>query len=352
MKTVYVNAQKGYGVFIENGLLSRCGEIIKETADARKAAVITDSNVAPLYLGKVTDSLRKIGINPESFIIDAGEKSKDINTLNRILEYLAEKRITRSDLIVSLGGGVCGDIAGFAASVYLRGIKIIHIPTTLLASIDSSVGGKTAINLSAGKNLAGTFKQPEAVICDPETLLTLPRREFVNGMAEAIKYGVLFSDDFFESLATEPTGENICGMIEKCVTFKKAAVEKDEFDNGGRKLLNLGHTIGHAIEKCSGFEISHGFAVAAGMALTARAGEKLGLTNKGTAKKIEAVLTTYSLPTDTVFDASSLAAAAVSDKKTDGEDITLVIPERIGKCVLKKTPISELEYFIEKGKTR
>ena len=349
-QTVKINIGKGYRVVIERGILSECGKIAKETVGDGRAAFITDSNVAPLYLRKAEDSFSNEGITTDHYIFEAGERSKNIRTLSGILEFLAENRFTRSDTVIALGGGVVGDIAGFAASVYLRGVKIIQIPTTLLADVDSSVGGKTAVDLAAGKNLAGTFKQPETVICDPSLLSTLPHSEFTNGMAEAIKYGVLFSEEMFNCFRNEPSGDLMEDIIAKCVEYKGRTVEADEFDEGDRKLLNLGHTIGHAIEKCSDFNIPHGHAVAAGTAMMTRAGEALGMTEKGTLHRTEEILKKYSLPVNTDFTTDELVSAALSDKKRSGETITLVIPEKIGKCVLKHEPVEALERYIRLGK--
>lgn len=350
MQTVKVNVGKGYDVIIENSILSDCGKIVKKVTGKGRAAIITDSNVSRLYLQTVLTSLKNENIESESFVFDAGEQSKNISTLSDILEFLAEKQFVRSDTVIALGGGVTGDMAGFAAAIYLRGIKFIQIPTTLLAAVDSSVGGKTAIDLSAGKNLAGAFKQPEAVICDPEVFSTLPEKEFANGMAETIKYGVLFSDELFYSFNDKTTPGSLCEMIKKCVSFKARTVENDEFDNGERKLLNLGHTIGHAIEKCSNFTVSHGYAVAAGMAMIARASESLGTAEKGTAENIEKMLIKHSLPTDFDYTAEELTNAALSDKKRSGDKITLVLPTNIGKCILKDEPIQMLGKYIELGK--
>lgn len=349
-RTVKINVNKEYDVIIESGILPYCGKIVKEKLGDCRIAVITDSNVADLYLKTVLSSLAEEKLPTEHYIFNAGEKSKNISTLADILEFLADNKLTRSDAVIALGGGVTGDIAGFAASVYLRGVKFIQIPTTLLAAVDSSVGGKNAVDLNAGKNLAGTFKQPDAVICDPMTLSTLSEKEFSNGLAEAIKYGVIFSEQLFEYFENDQIEDNLDAIIEKCVVFKGKTVEKDEFDTGERKLLNLGHTIGHAIEKCSNYTIPHGFAVAAGMAMTARAGEKCGITNIGTANRIENLMKRLSLPISTTFDSSSLTAAALSDKKRSGNKITLVIPEKIGKCILKEIAVDDIEDFINKGK--
>ncbi len=348
--TVKINVGSGYDVKIGSGILSRCGEYISSVTGVCRAAVITDSNVERLYLKEVVKSLSGAGIDAECFVFPAGEESKNIQTLSNILEFLAEKAFTRTDIIIALGGGVTGDMAGFAAAVYLRGIRYIQIPTTLLAAVDSSVGGKTAIDLNAGKNLAGAFKQPSLVICDVDTLSTLPKKEFANGMAETIKYGALFSEELFAQLSENVSPDSMTEIIARCVEFKGRVVESDEFDNGERKLLNLGHTIGHAIEKCSNFKISHGHAVAAGTAMITRAAESLGIAKKGTASLIENALIKYGLPINSDFDTDALVSASLSDKKREGDKITLVLPTEIGKCILKNEPISELEKYINLGK--
>ena len=234
--------------------------------------------------------------------------------------------------------------------MYLRGIRYIQLPTTLLAAVDSSVGGKTAIDLAVGKNLAGAFKQPELVICDTDTFNTLPAREFANGMAEAIKYGILFDRELFELFNEDMSKTLIDDIVERCVRHKGYIVEMDELEKNERRLLNLGHTIGHAIEKCSHYGVPHGHGVAVGMAMIARAGEAMGITEVGTAAKIEAVLKKYDLPIDTEFDNESLTNAALSDKKRRGGNITLVIPERIGKCILHTESVDNLVRYMELGR--
>jgi 3-dehydroquinate synthase len=240
-------------------------------------------------------------------------------------------------------------MAGFAAAVYMRGISYVQMPTTLLAAVDSSVGGKTGVDLSAGKNLAGAFKQPELVLCDTDALKTLPPHETADGMAEVIKYGVLFDGDLFETLERGEISD-LTHIITKCVSLKAHIVEIDELEKNERKLLNLGHTLGHAVEKCSNFEITHGHAVAIGMAYIARAGEKLGITDTGVASRIENCLRRHSLPTACDFDADRLAAAAMSDKKRSGDTITPVLVKNIGECLLKKIPLTDLHSYAEQGR--
>lgn len=349
-RTVKVQVGKGYDVKIGGGLLNVCGKLIADTVGNARAAVITDTNVEKLYLEKTLASLREAGVDAVSFVFPAGEENKNINTLANILEFLAENKFTRGDIVVALGGGVVGDISGFAAAVYLRGIRYIQLPTTLLAAVDSSVGGKTAIDLNVGKNLAGAFKQPELVVCDTDTFDTLPAREFSNGMAESIKYGVLFDSELFDLFSEDMSKTLIDDIVERCVRHKGYIVEIDELEKNERRLLNLGHTIGHAIEKCSHYGITHGHGVAAGMAMIARAGEAMGMTESGTASKIEAVLAKYDLPIDTEYDNESLTEAALSDKKRRGGSITLVIPKEIGECVLHTEPVEKLSSYIELGR--
>ncbi len=347
MKKVTVNVNKPYDVIIGSNILSECGERIKSTVGGQRAAVITDSNVAPLYLRSVLDSLEAVGYETDSYTIPAGEQSKSITTLGQILEFLALMGYTKSDVVVALGGGVVGDITGFAAAVYLRGIDFVQLPTSLLAAVDSSVGGKTAIDLLAGKNLAGAFKQPRLVMMDTDTLLTLPNEEFSNGMAETIKYGVLFDEELFDECLNVEM--NIEDIIAKCVEYKARIVEQDEFDKGSRKLLNLGHTVGHAIEKASAYSVPHGKAVAVGMVMITRAGERFGITEKGTADRIISLLKVNDLPTEYDFDTDRLAGFAQSDKKRDGGIISLIIPEKIGKCIIKDEPVSRLKDYTKAG---
>lgn len=243
-------------------------------------------------------------------------------------------------------------MAGLAAALYLRGVRYIQLPTSLLAAVDSSVGGKTAVDLSAGKNLAGAFLQPAAVLCDTDCLGTLTPEFFADGAAEAIKTGVLCDEDLFalfEGPPLSPASPVLPEIIARCVRYKAGVVERDEKEQGERKLLNLGHTVGHAIEKCSGFTIPHGHAVAAGMAVMAQAAEALGWTQQPVAARIAACLEKNHLPTGTDFSPEALAEAALSDKKRAGGAITLVVPEKIGRCVLKKLPVAELLPVIRAG---
>lgn len=352
---VTVKTSASYPVWIGRGLLSAAGELVAERKSLCKAALISDQTTGSLFEDTVAQSLREAGFTTIGMRIPAGETSKNMTQLSAVLEFLAANRLDRSDLIVALGGGVVGDLAGLAAAVYLRGIDYIQIPTTFLAAIDSSVGGKTAVDLAAGKNLAGAFHQPIAVICDCDAFRTLPAATFADGAAEAVKYGVLTGGELFEDLAAGCGGrpglpeEILPRIVEQCVKIKADIVERDEFDQGERQLLNLGHTIGHAIEQCSHFRISHGQAVAAGMAIMARSCECAGLAGAGTAARIEAALKTQALPIGCAYTAAELARAASADKKRAGKYIQIVEPIQIGACRIRKVETAELFFIIEQG---
>lgn len=349
MKTVEVDAAVRYNIVIDKGILPKSGDMIKEVTSAERVAVITDDTVDKLYSDVVMKSLSDAGFETFKFVFPHGEKSKNISTFSSILEFLADSGLTRTDALVALGGGVVGDVAGFAAASYLRGIDFIQIPTTLLACVDSSVGGKTAIDLKAGKNLAGAFYQPKLVIADFETLSTLTDGIFADGMAEVIKYGVIFDKAFFEFLRDNEAKDNLEYVITRCVELKRDIVNADEKEKGVRALLNFGHTVGHAIEKCSGYKIPHGSAVAVGMVIISRAAYKCSFCDENCTDIIASLNKKYSLPVSTDFSASELSSAAMADKKRAGDKIKLIIPEALGNCVIKSVPTSELEKIIGEG---
>lgn len=349
MKTVEVDAAVRYNIVIDKGILPKSGNMIKEVTSAERVAVITDDTVDKLYSDVVMKSLSDAGFETFKFVFPHGEKSKNISTFSSILEFLAESGLTRTDALVALGGGVVGDVAGFAAASYLRGIDFIQIPTTLLACVDSSVGGKTAIDLKAGKNLAGAFYQPKLVIADFETLSTLTDGIFADGMAEVIKYGVIFDKAFFEFLRDNEAKDNLEYVITRCVELKRDIVNADEKEKGVRALLNFGHTVGHAIEKCSGYKIPHGSAVAVGMVIISRAAYKCSFCDENCTDIIASLNKKYSLPVSTDFSANELSSAAMADKKRTGDKIKLIIPEALGNCVIKSVPTSELEKIIGEG---
>ena len=341
-RIVPVRVREGYSVMIDSGLLAKSGQLLRETLGNRRLAVVTDSNVAKLYLPAVLESLTQAGLDGCSYVFPAGEANKRLSTLSGILEFFAEQHMTRSDCVVALGGGVTGDMAGFAAGCYLRGVKYVQIPTTLLAAVDSSVGGKTAVDLAAGKNLAGLFHQPSLVICDTDVFATLTPDEFANGAAEAIKTGILDDEALFSLFESGETTARITDIVEQCVAFKASIVEADETETGLRKTLNLGHTAAHAIERCSEYTIPHGHAVAIGLAIIARASERLGWATEPIALRVAHTLTRNGLPTKTEFSPEALAQAALSDKKRAGGKITLVVPKSIGDCALVDIPVEQL----------
>lgn len=349
MRTISVNTNPPYAVAIGPGLLKSCGERLREAVPPCHMAVVTDSNVGPLYLETVTESLNAAGYAVSAYTFPAGEESKRFETLSGILEFLASEHLTRTDCLTALGGGVAGDMAGFAAACYLRGIRYVQMPTTLLSAVDSSVGGKTAIDLRAGKNLAGAFLQPAAVLCDTDCLNSLPPAVFADGAAEAVKTGVLCDETLFALFEDGTLKADPAEVIARCVGYKAGVVERDEKEQGERKLLNLGHTVGHAVEKCSGYSIPHGHAVAAGLAVIARASEALGWAEEPIAARICACLEKNALPVSAEYAPEALAEAALADKKRSGENITLVIPKKIGLCELKTVPVTELLPVIRAG---
>lgn len=345
MKKITVEASRTYDIIIERGILSESGSIAAGLVkNPCKIMVVSDTNVYPLYGEKTADSFTKNGFEVYSFVFQAGESSKNVNTLAQLWEELAEKHFTRSDMIVALGGGVVGDLAGFAASTFLRSIQYIQIPTTLLAMVDSSVGGKTAIDLKGGKNLAGSFYQPSAVICDPDTLQTLPAEIYSDGMAEVIKYGMINKPELLQVLKGE---YDIAEVIEICVCAKRDIVNEDEKDLGVRQFLNFGHTLAHGIERSSDYTIPHGRAVAIGMVLITKAAIKAGKCTQDALLILEELLTKNGLPLWTEITAKELCDAALNDKKRKGDYITVVLPTGVGTSILEKISISELNKLIE-----
>ena len=343
MNTVTVAASRTSDIMIGRNLLPTLGAEAKKLGGAKKVCIVSETNVWPLYGECCRKSLELAGFQVISFVFPAGEASKNGLTYLELLNRLAENRLTRSDLIVALGGGVVGDLAGFAAATYLRGIRFIQVPTTLLAAVDSSVGGKTAIDLPAGKNLAGAFCQPSLVLCDTDTLNTLSEAVFRDGCAEVIKYGILYDPRLFSHLEEKGLDFDREAVITRCVELKQDVVMEDEFDTGARMKLNLGHTIGHGVDANSRFEISHGKAVAIGTAIVCRAS---GCADTG---RILAVLKHFGLPTETQYGAQALYAYTLSDKKRSGGTVNLIIPRAIGDCAIVPTAVEELKSFIEAG---
>lgn len=348
MNRLSVNAGCRYEIIIENNGLDKIGAFVQGITGVQKCAIITDSNVGPLYAERVKTSLQKSGLSVCLHIFSAGETSKKISSICEMLAFLAENSISRSDAVIALGGGVTGDMAGFAASIFLRGIRLIQIPTSLLAQIDSSVGGKTGVDLPQGKNLCGTFYQPSLVLIDPTVLSTLPERFRNDGIAEAIKYGCIQSAGLFQRLEREQPEDFLEDLIYECVNCKRQLVEEDELDNGSRMLLNFGHTFGHAIEKYYHFEgFSHGEAVGIGMLIAARAGEKLGITAAGTSRRIKGLLQKYQLPLHADASLDSLLTTIEMDKKRRGSQIGFVFVSEIGHAFIRQLSLIDLTSIFE-----
>lgn len=347
MSLLTIKASHNYDVIIGADILSDIGKYLKTKFPQVSPVIISDDNVYGLYGDTVVSSLTEAGYKVSRYLFPQGEKSKSTATLIKIWEFLASEQITRGDLIIALGGGVVGDIAGFAAATYLRGIPYIQVPTTLLAAVDSSVGGKTAVNLEAGKNLAGAFYQPSLVYCDYNTMKTLTPDRFADGVSEAIKYGILRDKELFNTLAQGKIWDNIEKIIIACLKIKADLVAADEFDRGQRQLLNLGHTIGHAIEKTSDFTITHGHAVAIGMALIAEIAVARTWADADTANKIKSALTANDLPLKSPYSIDALAEVIKRDKKRLGDTINFVIPQEIGHCQLYSVNVKDLLDFLK-----
>lgn len=333
-----------YEVLIRKGASSDIGKKLKQIARGNKTAIITDDVVMPLYSDSIIGELSGCGFETCVYVLPHGEVSKNGREYLKILEFLAESGLDRRDTVVALGGGVVGDIAGFAAATYLRGIDCVQIPTTLLSMTDSSVGGKTAIDLKAGKNLAGAFKQPKFVAIDTDFLETLPEAEIKNGLGELIKYAVIDGGEILTMLE-DGFGKNVQKIVEAAVDIKRRVVEADEKESGLRRILNFGHTPAHAAEKLSGFTLPHGVVVAAGVNLMLRASVRKADCPARDAQRIEKLCVKYGLPVAFEYTAKRLAEASAGDKKTEGEFINLVLADKIGSVFSIKVPKTELEEY-------
>ena len=348
MKTVTVKAPSGqYEVKIGAGLLPSLGAEVRACTKAKRCAVIAGENVFPLYGETALKSLRSAGLEAVSLVFPAGEQTKCLRCYGELLEFLAENRLTRSDCVIALGGGVTGDLSGFAAATYQRGVCYVQVPTTLLAAVDSSVGGKTAIDLPQGKNQAGAFYQPALVLCDTDTLATLPERELRAGFAEVIKYAVLFDPALFAALRDKTI--DLPSVIETCIKHKAAVVAEDERDTGTRRLLNLGHSFGHAVESRSHYALLHGEAVAIGTAMICRAAQNRGLLSREDCEAVITLLEAYGLPVETEYTAAELFDTLLIDKKFSGGKLHLIVPRRIGRCDIVAVTPGELRFWLEEG---
>ena len=349
MKTVEINAHNKYPVYIGDGLLDRAGALAKNNAGGEKAMIVTDNRVGELYLERAKSSLEAAGYETFFFAFIEGEQSKTPETLIDVLEAAASLGLTRGDIFVALGGGVVGDVCGLAASLYMRGTRFVQIPTTLLAAVDSSVGGKTAVDLTAGKNICGTFWQPSCVICDPATLDTLDPAAFADGMAEVIKYGAICDRGLFDAVKDGNIAPIRAEIIEKCVRHKADIVAEDEYDTGRRAVLNFGHTFAHAIEKLSEYTVSHGRAVAIGMVAAARASYKLGFSTRDVSAELASALEKNGLPTVCEYPADRVWEAAMSDKKRSGTSISPILLYDIGECFINRVSYYDFKEICRAG---
>ena len=342
MKYVHIETGTPYDVLIERGLIDSVGECIAKGLGVFKIALISDETVDRLYGDRVQSSLLSAGHRVIRLTFPGGEANKTPETVIRLQSSLLESEITRSDLIVALGGGIVGDVAGFTAATYLRGIRFVQIPTTLLAALDSSVGGKTGVNLIGYKNQIGAFWQPSMVLCDPNVFSTLTEEQYADGMAEAIKYGVAFDRSLFEMLYAD---HDISEVIRRAVTIKGDVVAADERDVGVRRLLNFGHTVGHAIETFTEHEFTHGQAVAVGMIIATRGALRMGYCRENFLDDLIGCITYRGLPNAVLATTEELISAMRSDKKRTGDEIALILPRRLGECAVETVPISDLEKY-------
>ncbi len=356
VRTVAVRTpSRAYDVLVGRGLLDEVGPVTHDAAGGEVAAVISDSNVAPLYARRVADSLEGAGYRTHLLTFPAGEQNKRLSTLETLLEGLAQAGLSRDDVIVALGGGVTGDMAGLAAALYLRGIKVVQVPTSLLAMVDSSVGGKTAVDLAHGKNLAGAFFQPHAVIADVDCFDTLSHELFTDSCGEVIKHGVLADPALFDDITDHPINapgyarDDLARIVARNVEIKRDVVNADETERGLRQTLNLGHTLGHAIEAASDFALGHGSSVAAGLCCVARAAAALGWSDASVAERIETATRAFGLPVDTSVDHQTIFRYATHDKKRHGATVNLVVPVAIGSVEIRRITLEELRDVIAAG---
>jgi len=337
-------------IYIDRGVFDTAGAKFAAHFGCKKAFVVTDSTVAPLYADRLVASLAAAGIESDIHVIPAGEEHKTLATVAEMYPKMSQFGITRTDAAIALGGGVVGDMTGFAGATYLRGIRVMQIPTTLLAQVDSSVGGKCGVDLPEGKNLVGAFHQPEVVLIDPNLLDSLPQQTFCDGMAEVIKYGAIFDRDLFDLCAARSYGDDMTDVIGRCIAWKRDVVTQDELDTGLRMTLNFGHTFGHAIEKCGAYSAyTHGQGVSMGMVIAARLGEQLGITEKGSADALEACLKRWHLPTQLPYAIDDLKPYIAKDKKTAGASINVILLGKLGKYETLRLGVTELYELLDEG---
>lgn len=343
MNVIDVRVNNKYKVIVDKGILDKIPEYALAFSDYSTVAIISDSNVAPLYLERLKKGFLLKNKRVLTYIIEAGEQSKNLSNYGSILSFLAKNDFKRKDLLVALGGGVVGDLTGFVASTYMRGVDFIQVPTTLLAGIDSSVGGKTAVDLKEGKNLVGAFYQPKGVFFDIDTLKTLPEKEMINGFGELVKYGILMGGNLWKNLSSDNIHLESC--IADSIRYKADIVEKDEFDNGVRALLNLGHTLAHSVENLSSYTVPHGLAVGYGIRRIAKACWSKDLLQIEEYNQIINVLNKLSLTYVAPYDDNDLIRESVKDKKAFSDSINLIVINKIGSCSIQKFKLDKLGDF-------
>ncbi len=350
MRTVSLEVSHPYDILIGSGLLPQIGSFLADLHRPCRVLLVTDDRVGPLYLSKVAASLEKAGFSVHTCSIPAGEGSKNLTVYGRLLACCAETRLDRTDILLSLGGGVPGDLTGFVAATYLRGLDWVQVPTSLLAMVDAAVGGKTGLDLPQGKNLVGAFHHPCLVLCDPDCLRTLPSPQMQQGAAEMIKHGAIADEALFQQLAKEQLSEKTDweNLLLRNIQIKAAFVQADERDRGQRQLLNFGHTLGHGMEAASAYALSHGEAVAMGMAAEARAAYVLGKSPVHP-EILEEALVRQGLPVRCGLSAQAVAAAASQDKKRRGDQLQMTRLTALGAAELFPLPIEELPRFAALG---
>lgn len=337
METIHVSASRNYDVLLGPGLIEDLPRLIEPLCNGKRIGIITDDTVNSLYAAKVAESFDISGYTIYKYVIPHGESSKNIQTLSRILEYFASCHFTRKDVFISIGGGVVGDITGLAAALYMRGIQFVQVPTTLLSMVDASVGGKTAVDLNAGKNLIGAFWQPSLVIADSQIVANLPADIFAEGMAEVIKSDLIANAGIVKMIQLGTVKNSLDIIVFSCIKMKRDVVERDEFETLGlRKVLNMGHTVAHAIEKLSDYSVSHGVAVATGLVWEAQIASKLGICDRKIVDEIKEAVDSYHLYYDVPYSVESMVEAMKSDKKNEDSRIDFVFPITYGKWAERK----------------
>lgn len=347
MNTIRVKTSKEYDIIIDSGILRNSGELCKRVVSGKRILILTDTNVAKLYAQETASAFKNSGFDVTIYTVKAGEKSKSCDNLLKIVSHLVSNHFERDDTLVTLGGGVVGDLGGFAAATYLRGINLVHIPTTLLACVDSSIGGKTGVNIKYGKNLFGSFYQPSLVICDTDLISTLPEKIKADGIAEIIKYGLMADPDILKLIESDtPDYSTIIGI---CAKLKAETVACDEHDTGLRQILNFGHTVGHAVEACSKYKISHGYAITIGMSVIIKAQCKLNKLDNSVYERFCNIAEKFKLPLDCNFSINELKKYIYIDKKRKDDKIALVILKEVGTAEVITVNDDELTDILEKG---